>query len=293
MAEGSNPILVVGASGRFAGLVAAALAAKGHKVRGLVRDELAADRARANGASEVAIGELRDPTSLDEALRNVRGVFHIGPAFLPDEARLGVNLVEAAERARVDKIVFSSVIQPTFTRLSNHASKIPVEEAIFASGIDYTILRPTNLFQNLRGAWPGIVATGVFAEPSTKTARIARVDYRDVAEAAAAAFDGQRLSYGAFDLCGDGSPNRVEIAALISQVLGRTIVATQCTFEEWAAAAKLPYDEPQKRALKAVHDHYSASGSAGNSLVLRAVLGREPRTLRAYIEELAAEHPAT
>jgi hypothetical protein len=35
-------------------------------------------------------------------------------------------------------------------------------------------------------------------------------------------------------------------------------------------------------------DWYDKRGLLGNALVLRAILGREPRTLKAYLEELAA-----
>lgn len=281
-------VLVVGAAGRFAGLVVSALAAKGIAVRGFVRDEAAAARARNKGAVEIAFGDLRDPLSLDLALRGVEGVFHIGPAFAPDEATLGVNVVRAAKGAFVEKLVFSSVIQQTYAKLSNHASKIPVEEAIFESGLDYTILRPTNFFQNLTPAWPAIVANGAFGEPFPKTARIARVDYRDVAEAAAIAFTEERLAYGTFDLCADGSPSREDIVQIISEVLGRSISATEPDFDAWAARANLPYDDEQKQVLRQIHAHYAAHGSPGNSLTLRAILGRNPRTLRQFIEELAA-----
>lgn len=99
-------VLVVGAAGRFAGLVVSALAASNIAVRGLVRDEAAAAKARHNGAGEIAFGDLRDPASLDAAVASVDGVFHIGPAFKPDEAELGLNIVRAAQRARVQKLVF-------------------------------------------------------------------------------------------------------------------------------------------------------------------------------------------
>ena len=284
-----NSVLVVGAAGGFAGLVVSTLAAKGFVVRGLVRDETAALRARQNGASEISIGDLRDLKSLDTAVEAVDGVFHIGPAFAHDEAILGLNMISAARRAGVKKFVFSSVIQPTYTKLSNHASKIPVEEAIFESGLEYTILRPTNLFQNLAPAWPGVVATGTFGEPFPKTARVARVDYRDVAEAVAIAFEGSRLSYGAFDLCADGSPNREDIVAIMSDVLGRPIEATEPTFDEWAKRAKLPYNHEQLEVMRQIQHHYGAHGSQGNSLTLRAILERQPRSLQRFIEELASD----
>jgi uncharacterized protein YbjT (DUF2867 family) len=280
----SNPtVLVIGAAGRFAGLVVPELARRGAAVRAFVRNEAKADFARRNGAAEVAIGDLRDEGSLEAAMQGVDGVFHIGPAFLEDEAELGVRVVEAAKRNGVRKFVFSSVIHPTDTRLANHRSKVPVEDAIFASGMDYTILHPATFFQTIAGAWPSVVERGVFAEPFPTKSRIARVDYRDVAEAAAMAFTDDRLAYGTFELCA-AMVDREEIAAIMSDVLGRRIEAVEVRFEDWAA--RLPLNERQKEFLAKIYASYAAYGSGGNSLTLRAVLGREPRSLRQFIEEL-------
>lgn len=288
MTASAPTVLVVGAAGRFAGLVVPELARRGAVVRGLVRNDAKAAAAQAGGAAEIVFGDLRDRPSLDAALHGVDSVFHIGPAFAPDEAELGVAMVEAARQAGVRRFVFSSVIQATNTALANHASKIPVEAALHGSGMQYTILQPTNLMQNIGAAWPGVLAGGVFAEPFPKTARVARIDYRDVAEAAAIALTGDRLAYGSFELCADGRPDREEIAALMSTALGRPIVAGEPGFAEWVAAARPPYDSRQLALLEKVFAHYAAHGQPGNGLVARAVLGREPRSLRAYVDELAA-----
>jgi uncharacterized protein YbjT (DUF2867 family) len=253
MSAGVRIVLVVGAAGRFAGHVVSALAERGFTVRGLARNEASAAKARANGAAQIALGDLGDPQSLDAAVRGVVGVFHIGPAFSPHEAEFGLNMVRAARVGGVKKFVFSSVIQPTYAKLSNHASKIPVEEALFESGLDYTILRPTNFLQNLASAWPAVVANGSFGEPFPKTAAVARVDYRDVAEAAAMAFIDDRLSHGAFDLCAGGSPTREDIVRDMSEVLGRPITALEPEFDDWAARANLPYDQTQKQVLRQTH----------------------------------------
>ncbi|WP_287201368.1 NmrA family NAD(P)-binding protein [Mesorhizobium sp.] len=100
-------------------------------VPALIRDPENAEKARRLGASEVVTGNLRNPQSLENAVEGVDGVFHIGPAFAPDEACMGVAMVEAAARGGVRKFAFSSVIQPTNTRLENHASKVPVEDALY------------------------------------------------------------------------------------------------------------------------------------------------------------------
>ncbi|MGZ2408772.1 NmrA family NAD(P)-binding protein [Rhizobium leguminosarum] len=286
-----NPtVLVVGATGRFAGLVVPQLIRRNANVRALIRDSADAEKARKLGASEVAIGDLRNRQSLESAVDGVDGVFHIGPAFALDEAAMGVAMVEAAARAGVQKFVFSSVIQPTNTTLKNHASKVPVEDALYSTNMEYTILHPANFMQNISAAWPSVVEHGVFSEPFLKTAKLARVDYRDVAEVAAIALTEERLSYATLDLCADGMHSREDIVSMMADELGHPITAGEPTFDEWAANTRLPYDDHQMQLLAKVHGHYTKYGLGGNSLALRAALGREPRSLPSFIRELAQQH---
>lgn len=281
-------VLVVGATGKFARMIVPELRRRNVVVRALVRDEARAAIARSLGATEVAVGDLRDAESLARAIQGVDGVFHIGPAFASDEAAMGVALVEAAQRSSVRKFVFSSVIQPTNTRLANHASKIPVEDALYSSRLEYTILHPANFMQNIGLAWPSIRDHACFGEPFPKDTRIARVDYRDVAEIAAIALTDNTLAFATLELCA-GMFSRMDIVAALSEALGYPVTAQQPGFSEWAAKARLPYGDDQLLLLAKVFDHYQAVGLGGNSLALRAALGREPRSLREYIKDLIAE----
>jgi len=135
-------ILAIGAAGELAGLVIPALTERGAQVRGFVRKAEQVQIAKDRGATEAAVGDLADLSSLDAALEGVDGVFHIGPVFAPDEVQYGRNIIQAAERAGVRKFVFSSVIHPILN-LPNHAAKAPVEAALVSSSLEYTILRPT------------------------------------------------------------------------------------------------------------------------------------------------------
>jgi uncharacterized protein YbjT (DUF2867 family) len=67
-AGGGMTILAVGAAGGFAGLVIPALIERGARVRGLIHKPEQSEVARRNGALEVAIGDLRERSSLDAAL---------------------------------------------------------------------------------------------------------------------------------------------------------------------------------------------------------------------------------
>ena len=292
MTEVNSTVLAVGAAGHFAGLVVPELARRGAKVRALVRDAEQSGMVREHGAAEVAVGDLGDRASLDAALKGVDRVFYIAPAFPPDEAALGKGVVDAAKRAGVRRIVFSSVIHPVLTTLGNHGAKGPVEEAILESGMEYTFLHPTMFFQNFAAGWPAVVKTGVLAEPYSSEKRMTRVDYRDVAEVAAMALTEDRLLFGTLELCAEGNLNRHDVATLMGEALGRRIEAAAPSFDEWRTKAKIPQDEDQIAGLKAMYDWYDAHNLLGNALTLRAILGREPRTLRAYFRELAAETQA-
>ena len=237
MISSTPTILAVGAAGKFAGLVVPALRERGVKVRGLVRNARQGEAVRKSGATEIAVGDLGDGASLDAALKGVDAVFYIAPAFLPDEAEIGKGMVDSAERAGVRRFVFSSVIHPILSALGNHAQKAPVEEAVLTSGMEYTFLHPTVFFQNFTASWPKIVETGVLAEPWSVDTRFSRVDYRDVAEAAAIALTEDRLLYGTFELCAEGWLNRKDVAAIIGEVLGRPIKAERIDPKMAAAGA--------------------------------------------------------
>ncbi len=279
-------ILAIGAAGKFAGLVVPELAKRGAHVRGLVQDAKQGRAVRKQGAAEVAIGDLRDRASLDAALKGVDSVFYIAPAFIPDEVGVGKRVVDAAKQAGARRLVFSSVIDPVLSALVNHAAKAPVEEAILASGMEYTFLHPTLFFQNYARGWPAVVQSGTYAEPWSADTRFARVDYRDVAEVAAIALTEDRLLFGTFELCADGNLNRRDVAALMGKVLGREIEAASLSPNELAAVSG-GAGNGQASPMQIMFSYYDHHSLLGNSLTLRAILGRSPRTLRAYFEELA------
>jgi uncharacterized protein YbjT (DUF2867 family) len=275
----ATTILAVGAAGNHAGLVVPALAKRGAHVRGMINKSDQADLVKSAGAAEVVVGDLRDIASVNQALDGVQAVFYVAPAFLPDEAGVGTRFVAAVIRAGVRRFVFSSVIHPVLTGLVNHAAKIAVEEPVLNSDLEYTFLHPALYFQNYTAFWPEIVKTGVLAEPWSAETRFSRVDYRDVAEAAAIALTEDRLLYGTFELCSAGLLNRRDVAALIGKILGREIkVETRAP----GALGNIP------APMKAMCEHYDHHGLLGNPLTLRAILGREPRSLETYFEELAA-----
>jgi hypothetical protein len=82
--------------------------------------------------------------------------------------------------------------------------------------------------------------------------------------------------------------DRVELAGLMSEALDSPIEAGEPTFEEWAQIAQIPTGAMWE-GMQKMYAHYDRYGfPGGNALVLRAILGREPRPLRQYFYELAS-----
>lgn len=277
-------VLAIGASGKNAGFVVPELARRGVTVRGMVRDAATTQRVLAQGAGEVVVGDLRDHASLVAAMRGMDAVYYMAPAFFPDESEVGKGVVAAAVEAGVRRFVFSGVIHPMLSRLVNHAAKPPVEEAIIASGMEFTLLQPAVFYQNLSHAWHKVVETGVLAEPWALTTRHTRVDYRDVAEVAAIACTDNTLVNGTFELVATQPMTRGDVAALMGEVLGRDVRADVLPVD----TAVAPFPPARQAAMAKMFAWYDEHGLMGNRLALRTILGREPRTLRAYFEELAA-----
>ena len=281
-------ILAVGAAGHFAGLVLPELAKRDVKVRGLIQDMKQGDAVIKNGASEVAAGNLNDRASLDEALKGIDSVFYISPISLADEVETGKRMVEAARQAGVRRFVFSSLIHPIISAMSHHIAKAQVEEAILASDMEFTFLHPAMFFQNYAAGWAEVVKTKVLTEPWSPDTCFSKVDYRDVAEVAAIALTEDRLKFGTFELCSEGYFNRKDVASLISEILGTKIETGNIVPAQPADEAKTNNNDIEKQVMKPMIDWYNMHGLVGNSLILRAILNREPRTLRAYFKELAS-----
>jgi uncharacterized protein YbjT (DUF2867 family) len=279
-------ILVFGASGTCGEAVTKALVKAGAKVRGFVRNEEKAAIARAAGASEIALGDLRNRESVENALRGATGVFYVAPRFVADEAFIGRMAVHLADRAGVQRFVYQSAMHSSVRSLFHHEFKREVEETLYESDLDYTILQPARMMHNIRSPWRKILSTGVYTEPFSADMPICDVDFDDVAEVSAIALTKPGYGRAAFELCCEGMLNRHQRVALFSEVLGRPIKSGDVTVDGWLAAVGIS-DPYEREARTRMFNYYDRFGfKAGNSLALRTILGREPRSYRSYIEQL-------
>ena len=276
-------VLTVGATGPFAGLIVPELKKHGITVRALLHRAEEKQAAVAAGADETVVGDLEDYASLVSATAGVDGVFHLNPAFAEHEDVMGKNMVHAAVESGVGKFVFSSVYHPSLS-LVNHAKKRPVEEVLYESDLNFVILQPAMFMQLLNGQRKAIEQQGALSGPYSAGSKMSYVDYREVAEVVGIAFSSDRLDYGTFELCGHGMYDRNDLARFWSERLGHRVTAAE-TPPPPAPAGNSGYQDRAMQTMLVHYDHYGFRG--GNSLVLEAILGRPPLSVKEYIMEMA------
>jgi uncharacterized protein YbjT (DUF2867 family) len=147
-------ILIVGGTGRLGRATAHQLLERGEQVRILARTPDKADDLRRLGA-EIVLGDLTQPSSLDAACAGADTVFDAAhslrgrgkASFSRVDGTGKLRLIEAAKNAGVKRYIFTSVHGASphhpvpFCR-----TKYTVEESLRASGMSFTILRPTFMY---------------------------------------------------------------------------------------------------------------------------------------------------
>ena len=147
-------VLVTGITGQQGGHVAHRLLQRGHRVRALVRDPKSPklESFRSKGV-ELVQGSFDDAASIERAAKGVDAMFLMGTPFAGGaeaEARQGKTAVDAAKKAGVPWLVYSSVGDADRkTGIPHFESKFAVEEHLRHSGVPYAISAPTSFMENM------------------------------------------------------------------------------------------------------------------------------------------------
>ncbi|RKN43022.1 NmrA/HSCARG family protein [Streptomyces hoynatensis] len=210
-----GPVLVTGATGLQGGAVAQQLLAAGHPVSALVRrKDSPAARALAAAGAVLVPGDMDDPASLDAAMRDVEGVFSVQPTmgqrgvpggFTPeDEVRLGVNVADAALRAGVRHLVYSSVGgAERDSGIRRWESKWRIERHLRERGLPATVLRPVRFMENQSDPRLG-VRGGLLTDVFLPEVPVQLIAVRDIGAFAALAFGDPETYLGlSLELAGD------------------------------------------------------------------------------------------
>ncbi|KUO14580.1 SDR family oxidoreductase [Streptomyces dysideae] len=229
---------VTGSSGRLGGRIARRLADAGIPQTLLARTP---ERAPDLPGATVVPGAYGDHDAVVRGLRGIDRVLMVSASESPDRVEQHRAFIDAAAEAGVGHLVYISFYgaapEATFTLARDHWH---TEQHIRSSGLRYTFLRD-NLYADFMPALVG--EDGVIRGPAG-AGRAAVVAQDDIAEAVTAVLTHADEHVGAdYDLTGPQALSLADVAAVLSEVTGRTITYHPETVEE-AYRSRASYGAP-------------------------------------------------
>ncbi len=280
-----SKIVVIGGTGTVGSQTVHELMKRGAAVRVMTRS--ASRIASLPQGVEGVTGSMLEPESLPPVFAGADKLFLITPLDR-DETAQGIDAVDAAVAAGIRRIVYLSVHQADKALTIPHfVSKLPIEGVIRASGVEHTILRPNNFFQNDLAVLDAIRA-GVYPQPSGSVG-MHRVDVRDIAEAAAIALTHSGHSGKTYSVAGPRAWTGAEIAATLTRHLGKPVIYTGGDLKAWAAQMRAFVPGWLVRDLEIMFQHFLNEGLLATQAEideLTAVLGHAPRSYEAFVREV-------
>ncbi len=270
-------ILVTGAAGKTGQAVVRALLANGRTVRTLVRNETQRELISSLYDTDIVIGDMSVESVISSLFEGIRAVYHICPNMHPDELNIGLAMISAAKNADVTQFVFHSVLHPQVEAMPHHWQKMRVEEALFTSGIPFTILQPAAYMQNILVEWKNIQQEGIIRVPYSPESKGSPVDLNDVADVASLVLSDRDHIGATYELCGPDILTYQEQATILSEYIGRSIRVEQISLDEWKTLA---YGAGLRtysvESLLKMFLYYDLYGFWGSSHVLSTLLQRPP-----------------
>lgn len=228
-------IYVTGGTGYVGTAVSRALREKGLMVTALSRTKKPRPIIETRGGIEFRSADVTDPASLDAAIKNDAGaIVHLVGIIYPTKTQSfekvhveGTrNAVEAAKRAGAKRFLHMSAIGARVDGITPYQrTKGQAEEIVRASGLDWTIFRPSiifgdgdafvNMFAGMARSLPVMPVIG------SGKSRMQPVWVEDVAAAFAHAIGDDRTIGQTYDLGGPAPMTVLEILDVVMRTTGK------------------------------------------------------------------------
>ncbi|WP_050183750.1 SDR family oxidoreductase [Domibacillus robiginosus] len=231
-------ILVTGATGKLGSKVVESLlklVPAGNLVVS-VRNPEKAEGLRNRGV-EVRQGDFDRPETLDNAFKGIDRLLIIS-ADGDNETRIQqhANAVQAAERAGVKFIAYTSLANATESKNLMAPPHVATEAAIIKTGIPYSFLRNNWYLENEAGSIQGAIAGAPWVT-SAGEGKVGWALQQDYADAAAAVLVGNGHENTVYELSGP-LLTQEKLASALGDVLGKEIPVQQVSDEKYEEIMK-------------------------------------------------------
>jgi NAD(P)H dehydrogenase (quinone) len=275
-------IAVTGATGQLGRLVIERLLDRlpAQQVVALARDPDKASALAARGV-QVREADYDRPQTLERALAGVDKLLLVSSSEIGKRARQHAAVMDAAKRAGVQLIAYTSVLHADVSPLGLAEEHRQTEAALAASGIPHVLLRNGWYAENYMLGIPTALQYGVVMG-SAGEGRISSASRADYADAAAAVLTAGAAQAGrVYELAGGSHFTLARFAAELARQSGKP-VAYQDMPEAAYKAALLGAGLPEPVAqLLADSDAAAAKGALhGTEPDLEQLIGRPAATLQ-------------
>ena len=174
---------------------------------------------------------------LEEALNGVDTLLLISGSEVGQRATQHSNVIEAAKKAGIKWIVYTSLLHADTSTLSLAGEHLATEKMLKESGVEHTILRNGWYTENYTGSIDGALAGGAFIG-SAGDGKISSAARADFAEAAAVVLSDESHKGKVYELAGDDSYTLSDLAEEISKQTGKDIPYKNLAEADYASALK-------------------------------------------------------
>lgn len=203
---------------------------------------------------DVRHGDFDAPDTLPAAFSGVRRALLIS-TYADNSVRLGQNraAIEAAKAAGVEHLAYTSLLAAGPEALAEHSQVVhyPTEQALSASGLDYTVLRHALYADILVGDLDDTLGSGVLRRCGGAAActYIARAD---LGRSAAAVLAGEGHANRIYNETMARSYTGDEVAAAISRCFGKPVRYEPVAAADWPAYMTSRWGVPEAAARSTI-----------------------------------------
>jgi len=268
-------VLITGASGVLGRAILKSAVGAGLALRQGARNP-----SKGDPVAEVIHLDYADPSTISPALDGISALVLMAPPLEANAPTLLAPVVTLAKDAGVRHIILVSAFGV------NHNEQAPmriVEHLVIDSGVPYTILRPNFFMENFSA---GFLASTIREKHAIYLAaadgKTSFISVEDIAAAVTVALR-ESLTEKEFDLTGPAALDHSEVAKMISDASGITVVYHALTEEQMADGARAQgMPEPIVAYLAMLYSVVRAGFAAGVSDDFETITGRKPVAFEAF-----------